>query len=358
MDILALYLPQFHQIPENDAWWGEGFTEWDSVRRAKPLFPGHMQPMRPLNNNYYDLTDPSVLVEQSTMAQDYGISGFVFFHYWSSGKLLLEKPVELWLETPEATADFCLCWANHPWTRSWDGKDHEILQDQTYGDSEDWVSHLDYLLPFFKDSRYRLIDNRPVLFLYNASQVPSVNEMVAYWESRLLAEGFNGIYLVEYISTKNPEPNCEASVAVYEDEPLYSLRFEISNLQKANRVIRKWLKIPEFQDYRMIWRLMSKKRRRYSGRTIVRSGFVAWDNSPRRGKRGPMIVRNSSPSLFRKFLTRLLQSDRPDLSNELVVLNAWNEWGEGAMLEPSEELGFSYLEAVRAAKFDSEESTT
>lgn len=349
MDAYALYLPQFHRIPENDLWWGDGFTEWDSVRNAEPIYRGHVQPVHPLDGDYYDLTDSSVLVRQAKLARDYGVSGFVFFHYWYSGKRLLEKPVELWLDTPEADAGFCLCWANHPWTRSWDGKEHEILQAQTYGGEEDWAAHLDYLLPFFRDQRYRLIEGRPVLFLYNAGAVPDVDRMVEYWDRRLIELGFAGIYLVEYVSTKNPSPACASSRAVYEDEPLYSLRFEISAVGKANRVIRKWLKLPDYQDYRKVWELMLGKTRTYPGRSIIQGAFVAWDNSPRRGRRGPMIVKHASPKLFGSYLSRLLRSGRVGASEELMVVNAWNEWGEGAMLEPTEEEGYGYLEALQQA---------
>jgi len=346
---LALYLPQYHEVPENNLWWGEGFTEWSSVRSARPIFKGHQQPVRPLDDNYYDLTDSSTLVWQADLARRFGLSGFVFFHYWYSGKLLLERPVELWRDTPEAELEYCLCWANHPWTRAWDGKEHEVLQAQTYGGPEDWADHIDYLLEFFKDPRYIKRDGRPVLFLYNASAIPNVNAMVAAWDDRLCEEGFSGIHIIEYISTKNPRPACEWSRSVYEDEPIYSCRFEISIVAKAKRVLVKRVNLPDYQDYDGLWERILNKGRTYDGREIVQGAFVAWDNSPRRGSRGPMIVRGSTPEAFGRYLGRLLAGKRPDVSTDMLVINAWNEWGEGAMLEPTQQFGYEYLEALKRA---------
>jgi len=349
MKILALYLPQYHEVHENNLWWGEGFTEWTNVRRARPLFKGHQQPVHPLDDNYYDLTKPEVLEWQAGLAREYGVSGFVFFHYWYSGHRLLEKPVELWRDTPAADLSYCLCWANHSWTRSWDGKDHEVLQAQTYGGKTDWDAHLDYLLPFFRDNRYIVRNGRPMLVLYNTGAIPDVDKMVTHWTERLKQEGFSGIEIVEYISTKNPEPSCSLSTAVYEDEPVYALRFELSFWGKLKRFLVKRTDRPDLQDYDDIWGRILRKRRTYSGREIIQGAFVAWDNSPRRGAKGPMIVRNANPVSFGKYLRRLVNLKRQDASTDFILLNAWNEWGEGAMLEPTAEAGYSYLEAVRYA---------
>ncbi|VEG52324.1 Uncharacterised protein [Mycolicibacterium aurum] len=312
-----------------------------------PLYPGHEQPLHPLDDNYYDLTDPEALIWQANIANQYGVGGFVFFHYWFSGKLLLERPVELWRNTPDADLGYCLCWANHDWTRTWDGKGNQMLQAQTYGGRDDWDRHLDYLLPFFEDPRYIQQDGKPVLFLYNASDVPDVNSMVRHWQDRLVEAGFAGIHIVEYVSSKNPRPHCSLSAAVYEDEPLYSLRFEIPLRAKAKRFVVKRLLKPDYQDYNDVWRRMLRKRRRYDGREIIQGAFVGWDNSPRRGAKGPVIVRGSSPVSFEKHLRALVASGRPDASQNFLVVNSWNEWGEGAILEPSKEKGFGYLEAVR-----------
>lgn len=353
MRILALHLPQFHEVEENNRWWGKGFTEWVSVKNAKPLFRGHQQPIHPLDDNYYDLSEASALTWQADLARNHDVDGFVFFHYWYSGKLMLERPVELWRDTPEADLGYALCWANHPWTRAWDGKEHDVLQAQTYGGQEDWENHLDYLLTFFRDDRYIKHEGKPVFVLYNAGAIPDVDDMVEFWNTRLVAEGFAGIYIIEYVGTKNPAPSCATSQAVYEDEPLYSLRFQIGALAKARRVILKKLNRPEYQNYDRIWSHMLRKRRTYGDRTVVRSAFVAWDNSPRRGKRGPMIVKNSTPDKFYKYMLQLLRSKRANASQDFTLINAWNEWGEGAILEPSREEGYGYIEALQRAVRDS-----
>lgn len=349
MRVLALHLPQYHEVEENNVWWGAGFTEWTNVRGAVPLFAGHQQPQVPLGGSYYDLSDASSLVWQARLAREYEVGGFIFFHYWSSGRLLLEKPVELWLATPDADLPYSLCWANHPWTRSWDGKEHDILMPQTYGGREDWDAHLDYLLPHFLDPRYIRVDGQPMLVLYDAGSIPGVDEMLAHWNDRLLDQGIPGLYVVEYISTKNPRPAAAASSAVYEDEPLYTLRFGLSPLGKARRLFAKRTGRIDFQQYRDVWRRMMRKKRTYGGRDIIQGAFVAWDNSPRRGSRGPMIVRGANPVEFGRFFGSLMRGGRSDASDQFVIVNAWNEWGEGATLEPSEEFGYGYLEQIREA---------
>ena len=277
MRVLALHLPQFHEVPENNEWWGQGFTEWTNVKSAKPLYKGHCQPAHPLGDNYYDLSEPDSLIWQARTARKYGVDGFVFFHYWYSGKLLLEKPVDLWRSTVDADLDYALCWANHPWTRAWDGKNHQILQAQTYGGKDDWEEHLQYLLPFFRDPHYIRQEGKPLLFLYNASDIPEIDEMVGYWEERLVDEGFSGIYIVEYISSKNPSPTCSYSQAVYEDEPVFTLRFGISAFGKLRRVVTKSARWLDLQNYDHVWHLILRKKRRYSGRKIVQGAFVAGD---------------------------------------------------------------------------------
>lgn len=355
MKVLALNLPQFHEVPENNEWWGKGFTEWTNVKRAKPIYKGHAQPMEPLDGYYYDLSKREDIVHQTELAKQYGVSGFVYFHYWYEGRLMLEKPCEILLDAPEADIEYCFCWANHSWTRAWDGKDHQVLLPQTYGGKEDWEAHLKYLLPFFKDERYIKKNNMPMLVIYNSGAIPNVDEMAAYWNAELKKEGFDGIYIVEYISSKNMVPGCSLSQAVYEDEPMYTCRFEINNFEKLRRVIAKKMLTPDYQDYDRLWKLLLNKKRTYNGREIIQGCFTAWDNSPRRGSKGSMIVKGSSPEKFRKYFSKLVRNmERQDVSRDFIIINAWNEWGEGAILEPSVKDGYGYLEAVQYALEQSE----
>jgi len=346
MKVLALNLPQFHEVRENNEWWGKGFTEWTNVRKAQPLYEGHAQPMVPLEG-YYDLSKVEAINHQAELARQYGVYGFIYFHYWYEGRKMLEKPCEILLQHPEIDINYCFCWANHSWTRAWDGKEQQVLLEQTYGTEEDWAAHIDYLLPFFKDERYIKDANRPMLVIYNSSVIPEVNKMVDYWEKRVQKEGFEGLYVVEYISTKCTEPHIEKSVAVYEDEPLYSLRFQTNPFQKAYRVFVKRTKRTEYQNYDHIYQMMQMKTRTYDGRAIIQGCFPAWDNTPRRGNKGAMVVKGASPKKFGKYLNELLMCKRKEVSKDYIIVNAWNEWGEGAILEPSVKDQYQYLEEIK-----------
>lgn len=346
MKILAYNLPAFHRIPENDEWWGEGFTEWDNVRKGKPLYKGHVQPMVPYQKYYYDLSKKEDVVKQTKLAQEYGVSGFVYYHYWFNGKLLLEKPCEILLETKDATLDYCFCWANEQWARTWDGKDGEVLMPQTFGGIEDWENHFQYLLKFFKDKRYIKRSNSPMLFVYSPSRIPKFDEMMEYWNSRIKEYGFDEIHLVEFISTVNPNAVSKYSKSVTEFEPMYSNRFGISNIKKLYRFICKKLKTTEYLDYDKIWNSLLKRSRTYGGREIIQSAFTHWDNTPRKGKAG-LVLKGGNPEKFENYLRKLVNLDRKDASEEYIVINAWNEWGEGPVLEPSEQHKFKYLEAVQ-----------
>lgn len=186
--------------------------------------------------------------------------------------------------------------------------------------------------------------------IYNSSVIPDVDGMIAFWNEELKKEGFDGIYIVEYISTKNPKPGSKLSQAVYEDEPMFTCRFEINNLEKFKRVVAKKTLSVDYQDYDRLWELILKKNRTYEGREIIQGCFTAWDNSPRRGDKGSTIIKGSDPEKFRKYFIQLINNPtRKDVSDEYVIINAWNEWGEGAILEPSVKDGYGYLEAVQYA---------
>lgn len=327
MKILAYNLPAYHRIPENDEWWGEGFTEWDNVKRAKPLYDGHVQPMVPYNKYYYDLSKKEDVIHQAKLAKEYGLYGFVYYHYWFNGKLLLEKPVEIYRDSKEVDFNYCLCWANEQWARTWDGKPGQVLMPQTFGGQEDWENHLQYFLAFFYDSRYIKRGNKPMLFVYSPSRIPHFDEMVEYWNNRIKEYGFEGIYLVEFISTVNPNAVSKYSEGVTEFEPMYSNRFGISNFAKVYRGICKKLKIMECLSYDKIWSSLLKRNRVYAGREIIQSAFTQWDNTPRKGRSG-LVLKGGSPEKFEKYFRQLANNKRIDASKEYMVVNAWNECGD------------------------------
>ena len=348
MKIFAINLPQFHRIPENDEWWGDGFTEWTNVRAARPLYEGHEQPLVPLGENYYDLSQKSSIIAQHLLAEEYGIDGFVYYHYWFNGHLLLEKPVEMLLNIPEASREFCLCWANESWTRAWDGKNKEIILEQTFGGMEDWQAHIEYLVDFFNDARYLKIDGMPVLFVYSPNRIPQFDQMIKMWNRYLREKGMKNLYIIEYLSSFNPAPSSEMSKAVMEFEPLYSAHYQISLFRKGVRFLCKKMGKTDILDYDYLWERLLKRNRRYEGKRVVRSCFTNFDNSPRKGKKA-FITKGATFNKFANYFYELLATERSNQS-ELVVINAWNEWGEGAILEPTEKDGFGWLCAVKNAK--------
>lgn len=361
MRVLALYLPQFHEIAENSQWWGEGYTEWTSVRNAKPLWRGHIQPRRPLNGEYYDLSDRSGagLKWQADMASAYGIYGFVIYHYWFKGKQLLERPMEILLAHPEIDIKYCICWANEPWTRTWYGLESKLLIDQEYGLQEDWIAHFNYLLKFFKDERYIKVDNKPLVNIYRSADIDDLESMLACWKARAIANGFSGLYVVASNNSKERETRVHLVDAFYNFEPGYSTRNDQGILESfryfsgialkslLNRLTG--LKILERRiDARRIWRKIVKNYRRNGpGGKITYPGlFPMWDNTPRRGYKG-MAFTNASPKVFGKTLAAL--NDMIE-AKDFIYINAWNEWGEGCYLEPDTATMYAYLEEIASCK--------
>lgn len=349
--IIAFYLPQFHETAENNAWWGQGFTEWINVKKAKPLYEGHEQPKTPLHRNYYNLLDETVQIWQARLAKQYGIYGFCYYHYWFHGKLLIEKPMERMLDNPAVDIPFCISWANEPWTRTWTGKNREVLMPQEYGDREDWEAHLQYLLPFFRDYRYIKMDRKPVLLLYRANQIKNVEQMAAYWNERLIHLGMGGIYLVETLSGNQTKPCMKQSDAAVRMEPMLTVKKDLPFfLRWKKHMISRWKLwrwgILDVVDYDVTWETILR-RNETGEKTCYLGGFPGWDNSPRRHEKG-MIVDGASPEKFGRYLQRQLERSEKE-KKEFLFLNAWNEWGEGAYLEPDETDGYGYLEAVQRA---------
>lgn len=347
MKALAIYLPAFHRIPENDEWWGDGFTEWDNVRSGVPYFPGHTQPVEPLDGWYYDLANKADIERQIDLANDYLISGFIFYHYWfATDRKIFERPAEILRDQIDKKTEYCFCWANESWITTWHGRDPETLLEQTYGSKREWVEHIEYLSAFFNDSRYIRIDGRPVLFIYKPSEIPRYEEMIDCWNNYLIDKGDCPVYIVEYISSKNKALHSTKSDAVTEFEPLYTCYFDLGKLDLLKRFIAKITHHIDYQEYDVLWEKIISRKRTYDGKPIIRGCFVGWDNSPRKERRS-MIVRGSTADKFKQNLSRLINNGRADASSEYVVINAWNEWSEGAYLEPDSLNRYAFLEAVR-----------
>lgn len=349
--IIAFHLPQFHSFPENDMWWGKGFTEWTNTKKAKKLYSNHNQPREPLNDNYYNLLNYNSMKSQMELAKEYNVYGFCYYHYWFNGKLLMEGPLEKLLEDDGEKLNYCFCWANEPWTRTWEGKDKEVLMPQVYGGKEDWENHFNYLLRFFKDTYYIKIDNKPILVLYRTSSIENCEEMIEYWNKRAKESGFEGIYIVEEKNCFQDKAVCKNSDAVIEFEPLYTMTYKLSNLEKTKDRLESIIfnirhsSRNMIYNYDRLWENIIKRKRVTENKKNFLGAFVDWDNTARKGKKG-RIVRGASPEKFKYYFNKQIEIAIKE-NSEFVFINAWNEWGEGTYLEPDKVNGLEYLKSIR-----------
>ncbi|MCR5106633.1 MAG: glycoside hydrolase family 99-like domain-containing protein [Lachnospiraceae bacterium] len=355
MRVICMYLPQYHTFKENDEWWGKGYTEWTAVRRGKPLFKGHVQPRIPLEGRYYDLLNEGceTLKWQAMLAKRYGIYGFSFYQYWFKGKQLMHRPMEILLENPDIDISYCICWANETWTRAWYGHSEQVLIKQDYGNREDWRKHFEYNLRFFRDKRYIKIDNKPVFQIYRSFDIEELKEMKECFDRWAKEEGFDGVFFVSGKTRDRVDTREDLIDAYYYFEPGFTLKNDLSKVKELsydlkvlvrtvrNRLLRN--KILE-REIPAEWILKPIEERNY--RINEFPGLIPdWDNTPRRGYKG-LVYTNTSPERFEKTL-RILKNKKNTYPYDFVFLNAWNEWGEGAMMEPDEYRGFGYLEAVK-----------
>ena len=357
--LVAFYLPQFHRIKENDEWWGDGFTDWVNVKNAKPLFKGHRQPRVPSDElGYYDPTDIEILKKQSALAKAHGIQGFCFYHYWFNGKLLLEEPLENFLGSREPEMPFCLCWANEPWTRAWDGRERDVLMPQSYGGREEWTKHFNYLLPAFKDQRAIKIDGKPVFLIYRADAITNINDMLDCWQELAREAGLPGLHIVMMLTAftgpkELSQINADAACEFY---PTHAFRPKPLDLLWGGfrmglhwRVIKRYTPLMAEKvirvSYDYIWKRILRTPKYFP--IQYRGVFTGWDNSPRK-QRKAVIMHEATPDRFAHWLRCQLERVKKDKTQEpLVFVNAWNEWAEGAYLEPDKAFGRGFLEAVR-----------
>lgn len=363
MKTIAMYLPQFHAIPENDRWWGKGFTEWTAVRSAERLFEGHDQPREPLNDDYYDLLDRSTMDRQAKLAKQYGLDGFCFYHYYfKSGKKVLEKPAENLLQWTDIDMPFCFCWANETWGRTWSRLNyhHEvinpwaeklekkdlieeetngILLEQRYGREMEWKRHFDYLLPFFKDKRYIKKNGAPVFLIYKPGEIRCLPEMICFWKKLARENGLLDIYVIgENCTRKTKGLNgiliCGPSM--YRDPKI------------GGKAIRPYTQNGVLSySYKELWENAVCASSVLGCKTYF-GAFIDYDDTPRRGKNG-WVLDGVSAGLFEKYLYLLMRKNQM-AHNEYTFINAFNEWGEGMYLEPDKKRGYRYLEIVKEVK--------
>ncbi|MDE2156053.1 MAG: glycoside hydrolase family 99-like domain-containing protein [Xanthomonadaceae bacterium] len=340
--LVAFYLPQFHPIAENDAWWGEGFTEWHNVTRALPQFEGHLQPRLPGELGFYDLRLPAVMQRQMQLARDYGIGAFCSYFYWFAGRTLLEAPLRRWLDDPGLDLPLCLCWANENWSRRWDGRADDILIGQRHNPDDD-LAFIDHVSGYLADPRYLRVDGKPLLLIYRPGLLPDPKATAARWRAWCRGHGIGEIRLAYVQSFDRVDPRDIGFDAAVEFPP--------NNLSPAPITARQHLLDPEYCGDVHDWRELAREAMAQPDPAYPRYPCVnpGWDNEPRRSGRGRVFA-HASPRGYRDWLRHAIATARRRFpAQPLVFVNAWNEWAEGAVLEPDARLGHAWLEATRTA---------
>ncbi len=338
---IALYLPQFHPIPENDRWWGKGFTEWTNVRKAVPLFEGHDQPRIPGELGYYDLRDPDVRRAQARLAETHGVTAFCYFHYWFAGKRLLERPFTEVLSSGEPDFPFCLCWANESWTGIWHGAPDRILIEQTYPGREDHIRHFKALLPAFCDECYVTVQGKPLFLIYLPLAIPEVESVLDLWRDLAIREGLKGIY---FVGIRNWKSTWNPNIQGFDASVTFRLPPYPSPGVLPRRIASGNARVFAYDHEQIVDRLINPPESDFLDFPCIGPN---WDNSPRIGTRG-IVLQNSRPELFRRNVRTALEHVH-GLEDEkrLIFIKSWNEWAEGNYLEPDARYGRGYLEVLR-----------
>lgn len=375
--IIALYLPQFHPIPENDKWWGPGFTEWTNVAKAKPLFRGHNQPRIPADLGFYDLRLPEVREQQAAMAREAGVEGFCYYHYWFGGKELLERPFNEVVASGKPDFPFCLCWANHTWSnKTWNRKSamqkNSVLMEQTYPGEKDDVAHFYSLLPAFKDKRYMTVDGKLIFAIYDPYGFKNVSRFMETWRKLAVENGLPGFHFIgmtpstlTFRITKDggrqrAMPNLESSAEIYQG--ILDMGFDaVNSLGKRRgemlyegkwknllKTVLRYVGIPTGNiryDYAKTVRNYFVKEDKWEN--VYPTVMPQWDRSPRVSAYDGVYV-NATPEKFEQHIRHamnFLADKRPE--HQILFLKSWNEWGEGNYVEPDQKYGHGFLDAIR-----------
>lgn len=354
--ILAFYLPQYYPIPENDEWWGKGFTEWTNVGRAKPLYKGHYQPKVPSELGYYDLRLPIVREQQAALAKEYGVDGFCFWHYWfGNGKRLLDLVENEVVESGKPDFPFCFFWANHSWAaKNWNSKDSKfgqrVLVWQEYPGIDDYKAHFMSCFRAFKDPRYIKVDNKPLFGIYDVSAIPDFDLFKSCWDELARQNGLDGIYFVAYCrSTDNYQISKQLQVDEFIVDPMNLCDTKHTKFRGMIRnylsvfMMDKLIKLHVVPYERYVDTTLSFYKKNPDASICILPNF---DHSPRSGNIG-LVLHQSTPSKFKKLLEKIkrILEDR-QTNNNFLYIKAWNEWGEGNYLEPDLKFGRGYLESI------------
>jgi lipopolysaccharide biosynthesis protein len=341
--LVAFYLPQFHPIAENDEWWGKGFTEWRNVQRALPQFDGHAQPRLPADLGCYDLRCRETMHEQVRLAREYGIGAFCFYFYWFSGRTLLEQPLQMWLDDPTLDLPFCLCWANESWSRRWDGRSDEVLIAQAHSPEDD-LAYIAHVAPYLRDPRYLRIEGKPLLLVYRPNLLPDARQTADRWRGWCRRNGVGEIHIAYVQGFECPDPNDIGFDSAVEFPPNLANPADITDQHRRLN--------PSYAGQILDWRELAEdyRQRGMPAYSLFPGVNCGWDNEPRRPGRGRTFL-HASPRGYRDWLSTTVSTRLAGVqpSRRLVFINAWNEWAEGAVLEPDRRLGHAWLQATRDA---------
>jgi hypothetical protein len=348
--LIAFYLPQYHPIPENDEWWGKGFTEWTNVAKAKPHFWKHDQPKIPTELGFYDLRLPETRIAQANLAKEAGIEGFCYWHYWlGNGKRLLEEPFNEVLKSGNPNFPFCLGWANHSWeNKTWTpGKDNKLLIEQTYNGIEDYTEHFNAMLPAFKDKRYLRVNNKPLFVIWAPDKIPDSSSFIKLWNNLAIKNGFDGFHFVAYSKdpVKSKEFHSNGYNAVAQDLMEECSKNRTIQKKMIFRILKTLFSIPRIVSYDSYTEYFIRNFK--LEKNVLPVILPNYDHSPRSGTRG-LILHKSTPDKFKIFLNRLSGIIKSKQKEEnIVFIKAWNEWGEGNFLEPDLKFGRGYIDAIK-----------
>jgi len=348
--VIAFYLPQFHPIPENDKWWGKGFTEWTNVARARPLFKGHNQPHIPADLGFYDLRLPETRLAQAEMAANFGVEGFCYWHYWFAGKRLLERPFNEVLSSHEPKLPFCLGWANESWTGVWNNDPKRLLIEQTYPSQKDDREHFEYLLKAFSDERYIHVDGKPLLYIYKPLKLIDAKRRLEYWRELAIKAGLKGLYIVgnNMLDFDSPDALGLDGAVISTLGVVSSKNALLNRIQRISWGLRKKLSIggPRVIEYKKALEHLIPDMRQFDFNAYP-TIMPNWDHTPRSGRKG-LVLTGSTPELFSRHVSDAVESVKNySDQHRIIFLKSWNEWAEGNYMEPDIEWGTQYLEALR-----------
>jgi lipopolysaccharide biosynthesis protein len=351
---IAIYLPQFHPTPENDIWWGKGFTEWTNVTKAQPRYEGHYQPHYPADLGFYDLRLEEARLAQEELAKAYGIHGFCYYHYWFNGKRLLYEPLDRKLNNQKEDLPFMMCWANENWTRTWDGLDKEVLLKQDYS-FEDDVNHIQHLISYFKDERYIKVEGKPIFIIYRPNLFPEMQTTIEIWRKKVKEAGFPDLY-IGFAQNKEYqfEPKTKGFDFAFDFQPnslhsTSSIPYPRTFLEKVIRRLKKKfnIKVSDLNYYVDYLAFVRNQMNKPFGKYVYPGITPMWDNSARR-KNNNFVLHDSTPEKYKIWLSNIKENySWESVPENFLFINAWNEWAEGNHLEPCQKWGRRYLEVTK-----------